>query len=168
MEQEGISIGRVILTGSASKMPVVPEIVKEVFSDIPESALFFDMDPSRTISKGLALVGPSNDKSVSFQMDVSKVLREDVPRVVKNNVANLAASLSNFLSGKMESMMISHIKAWRNGDFATFNDMNKAIMEDCRRLEDPDGLWGRIFRNREKMVYRRHRKGYCGQPEGNL
>lgn len=131
MEQEGISIGRVILTGSASKMPVVPEIVKEVFSDIPESALFFDMDPSRTISKGLALVGPSNDKSVSFQMDVSKVLREDVPRVVKNNVANLAASLSNFLSGKMESMMISHIKAWRNGDFATFNDMNKAIMEDC-------------------------------------
>ena len=90
MEQEGISIGRVILTGSASKMPVVPEIVKEVFSDIPESALFFDMDPSRTISKGLALVGPSNDKSVSFQMDVSKVLREDVPRVVKNNVANLA------------------------------------------------------------------------------
>ena len=51
--------------------------------------------------------------------------------MVKNNVANLAASLSNFLSGKMESMMISHIKAWRNGDFATFNDMNKAIMEDC-------------------------------------
>ena len=27
--------------------------------------------------------------------------------------------------------MISHIKAWRNGDFATFNDMNIAIMEDC-------------------------------------
>ncbi len=131
MEEQGISIGRVILTGSASKMPVVPEAVREVFADIPESALFFDMDPSRTISKGLALVGPSNDKSVSFQMDVAKVLNEDVPRVVKNNVGSLAVSLSDFLSEKMEGMMMKHIRAWRNGDFSTFNDMNKAIMEDC-------------------------------------
>ena len=27
--------------------------------------------------------------------------------------------------------MMKHIRAWRNGDFSTFNDMNKAIMEDC-------------------------------------
>ena len=56
-------------------------------------------------------------------------------------------------------MMISHIKAWRNGDFATFNDMNKAIMEDCSAWKiqmDYGEEYSGIVR---KMVYRRHRKG---------
>ncbi|MCC8029672.1 MAG: hypothetical protein LIO75_07760 [Lachnospiraceae bacterium] len=131
MRDEGIQVGRIILTGSASKMPVVSEVIKSVFTDLPESALFFDMDPSRTISKGLALVGPSNDKSVSFQLDVAHVLQEEVPEIVRRNLNSLASELSSWLGGEMEEMVFKHVKKWQAGDYATFNDMTLAIERAC-------------------------------------
>ncbi|MCD8132672.1 MAG: hypothetical protein LUE19_02310 [Clostridiales bacterium] len=131
MQDEGIRVGRIILTGSASKMPVVSEVIKSVFTDLPESALFFDMDPSRTISKGLALVGPSNDKSVSFQMDVAQVLQEELPEILRRNLNGLASELSSWLGGEMEQMVLKHVKIWQDGDYKTFNDMTLAIERDC-------------------------------------
>lgn len=55
MMKKNIKVGCVILTGSASKMPFVPRIVLEVFHEVPPDSLKYDMDPSRTISKGLLL-----------------------------------------------------------------------------------------------------------------
>ncbi|MCD8111044.1 MAG: hypothetical protein LUE14_13330 [Clostridiales bacterium] len=89
------------------------------------------MDPSRTISKGLALVGPSNDKSVSFQLDVSQVLQEEVPETVRRNLSGLASELSSWLGGEMEQMVLKHVKKWQNGEYKTFNDMTLAIERDC-------------------------------------
>lgn len=137
MQREKIKIGRVILTGSASKMPVVEETVRSVFQDLPETALFFDMDPSRTISKGLALVGPSNDKSLAFQLDVSQVLREEVPEIVRRNLPRLFEELSRFVGETIEPIVIAEAEKWRTGAYRTFGDMNTAIEAELapQRLE---------------------------------
>ncbi|MCD8132671.1 MAG: hypothetical protein LUE19_02305 [Clostridiales bacterium] len=137
MQREKIKIGRVILTGSASKVPIVAETVRSVFRDLPETALFFDMDPSRTISKGLALVGPSNDKSLAFQLDVSHVLRNEVPEIVRRNLPRLFEELSQLIGGIMESIVIAEAEKWRIGAYRTFGDMNSAIEAELapQRLE---------------------------------
>ncbi|MCD8111042.1 MAG: hypothetical protein LUE14_13320 [Clostridiales bacterium] len=137
MQREKIKIGRVILTGSASKVPIVAETVRSVFRDLPETALFFDMDPSRTISKGLALVGPSNDKSLAFQLDVSHVLRSEVPEIVRRNLPRLFEELSQLIGGIMESIVIAEAEKWRIGAYRTFGDMNSAIEAELapQRLE---------------------------------
>ena len=52
MAKQGIHIGYIILTGGASKMDFVARIVSEVFDEIPVP---MDLDPTRSVSKGLAL-----------------------------------------------------------------------------------------------------------------
>lgn len=55
MTKQVIDVSRIVLTGGASKMPFIKNIVLEVFNEIPADLIIYDMDPSRTVSKGLAL-----------------------------------------------------------------------------------------------------------------
>ena len=55
MSRQKLNITRIILTGSASRMPFVYAIVSRVFD---KAQVLNDADPSCSISKGLALVAP--------------------------------------------------------------------------------------------------------------
>ncbi len=131
MTGQGIKINFVILTGSASKMPFVPQIVLEVFNEVSTDDLKYDMDPSRTISKGLALVGPSNEKSKAFQDDLNHLIDEKLEKIVETNISALGKEMGSVISGILTPKMKERIKEWKNGDIETLNGMNKKIKEDC-------------------------------------
>lgn len=57
MEAENIHTKRIILTGSASQMPFVREIIQDVYSNLGDDGILRDINPSRSISMGLALIG---------------------------------------------------------------------------------------------------------------
>lgn len=126
-----IKIGRIILTGSASKMPFVGAIVKKVFSDLPDGEVLLDMDPSRSISMGLALVGPSNEKSIAFQKDLMKLLDEELPEIISQSLPKLADDLSTVINKVMNGIVMNRMHQWRSGSIRTLNDMSALIKSDC-------------------------------------
>ncbi len=131
LEAKKLKVGRILLTGSASKMPFVAEIVESVFSEIPKNSVLSDMNPSRSISMGLALVGPSNEKSKNFQADLAELVKIDVPECVKNNLPSLADDLSGIIENIINTIVCGKIKDWRNNKYKTLNDMTAAIEADC-------------------------------------
>lgn len=129
--RRGIRTGRIILTGSASKMPFVGPIVKRVFSDLPDGGVLLDMNPSRSISMGLALVGPSNEKSAAFQKDLLKLLDEELPQTIEQSLPRLADSLSAVINNVVNRIVKNRLGQWRSGSIRTLNDMSALIQEDC-------------------------------------
>lgn len=131
MNRKGIQVGHIILTGSASKMTFVPKIILEVFSEVSSSSLKYDMDPSRTISKGLALVGPSDDKSKIFMQDVNRLIDEKLPQIVKENIPALGNEMGTIISNVIVPIIKERINDWKKCHITTINTMNRRIEEDC-------------------------------------
>lgn len=131
MTKQNIKVGCIILTGSASKMPFVPRIVLEVFNEVSADSLKYDMDPSRTISKGLALVGPSNEKSKAFQDDLNHLIDEKLETIVDNNIPALGKKMGTVISDILTPKMKACIKDWKEGKIDTLNAMNQRIKSDC-------------------------------------
>ena len=134
MTKQGVKVGCIILTGSASKMPFVPRIVREVFNEVSADLLKYDMDPSRTISKGLALVGPSNEKSKAFQEDLNQLIDEKLETIVANNVPSLGKEMGTVISDILTPKMKARIKDWKEGKIDTLNEMNQSIKSDCSEV----------------------------------
>lgn len=131
MSKMGIKVGHIILTGSASKMPFAPQIVLEVFNEISSDSLGYDMDPSRTISKGLALVGPSNEKSEAFRKDLKTLVDEKLGKIIKGNIPALSKKMGEIISGVIKPVIKSRVSEWKNGSITTLNGMNQKIKNDC-------------------------------------
>lgn len=131
MDDQGIRISRIIMTGSASKMPFVSEIVSEVFNEVPADGVLNDMNPSRSISMGLALVGPSNEKSKKFQEDLEVVLEKEVSEVVTQDIPQLADSLSEILAKKVVGIVKNRMHQWKRSEIKTLDDMTAKIKQDC-------------------------------------
>lgn len=145
MLKKGIKIGRIILTGSASKMPFVPEIVKEVFSELSNGGVLADMNPSRTISMGLALVGLSNDKSIEFQKDVNQLIDKELPNIIEKDLPKLADSLSDVIDREVTCIVKDNMKQWRSGNVDTLERMTNKIKQDCSETN----LQKRLLNNKE-------------------
>ena len=133
MDTQGLHIGRIILTGSASRMPIVPVIIKKVFHDLPQDSVLADMNPSRSISMGLALVGPSNEKSKGFQRDLEVLMKETVPEVVEQDLPKLAEELAGIIEGIVNEIVKSNILRWRRCEISTLNAMMDTIKRECNQ-----------------------------------
>ena len=131
MTAQGIKISRIIMTGSASKMPFVPEIVSKVFNEVPDNGILNDMNPSRSISMGLALVGPSNETSADFQKDLEELLAKKAPEIIDKDMPKLAADISGSIEEEVRKIVKVRILQWREGKFKTLEDMMDAVKMDC-------------------------------------
>lgn len=126
-----LRIGRIIMTGSATRMPVVSRVVKKVFSELPADAILKDMDPSRSISKGLALVGVNEEKTNAFDKDVHAVIKTSVPQIVRDNVPALAEKLTPIIYAEVQKVIFESAGLWRNGTITTLSDMTSRITREC-------------------------------------
>lgn len=131
MEAQGVKLGRIILTGSASKMPFIREVISSVFNELDEDSLLNDMNPSRSISMGLALVGPSDEKYRMFIEAVEGLLDKDLPEIIKKNIPDLAKPLSEVIDKIVIKIMKKHMQKWRTGGYKTIADMTKGIEAEC-------------------------------------
>ena len=111
-------------------MPVVREVVAEVFNDTGSNNIMLDMDPSRTISKGLALIGPYSVKSEMFREDARKLCEERLPVIIERNIPSLAERISPVIRDIAENVVMSRVREWRSGWISTINDMKAKIESD--------------------------------------
>lgn len=135
MEEAGVEVARIILTGSASRMDFVKPIIKEVFNEVSEKDILNDTDPSRTISKGLALAGLANDRSKRFQADLVNVIQQKLPKIIEDNLDDLANPLSEEVAKTFEEIARKRMIEWRAGKITTLNDMNDQIKADCEEYK---------------------------------
>ena len=130
-DSQKIKIGRIILTGSASKMPIVPEIVKKVFSELPDGGILKDMDPSRSISKGLALVGANEEKTKAFDAEIHSLIRNVVPGIIKEDIPKLATSISPIIYKEVKAIIFQKADDWKAGRIRTLRSMSEQIRDAC-------------------------------------
>ena len=131
INEKEISVQSVILTGSASKMPLVKEIVTEVFSEDQDTSVLLDMDPSRSISQGLTLVGPANERSSAFQNEIEEAFIEKIPTIIREDIPPLAESIGTEVEKIVSDIAKQELEKWREGEYNTINDLQKAIEEKC-------------------------------------
>ncbi len=130
LRENNTNIGRIIVTGGASWMPVVGDVIKSVFFENADDVII-DMDPSRSISKGLALVGPYEEKSEKFRRDVGTLLNSRLPEIINRNIPKLADLIAPVISNIVEGTVVSRIREWRAGSITTINGMKARIESDC-------------------------------------
>ncbi len=126
-----IKIGRIIMTGSASKMPLVSEIVKKVFYELPDGGILKDMDPSRSISKGLALVGANEEKTKAFDAEVHQLIKNVVPGIIKEDIPKLADAISPVIYQEVKDIIFDRADAWKAGRITTLRSMSEQIKAEC-------------------------------------
>lgn len=132
IEEKNIKINQIILTGSASKMPAVKEITQKVFSNVTSKDIFMDMNPSKTISKGLALVGISNDKSEEFQNDAKILIKNKVSQIASDNISKLAEPLAEAVTDIIcDDIILPELKKWRNGKYISLQDAMDEVNQKC-------------------------------------
>lgn len=131
LEARDIRVGRIIMTGSASRMPVVPEIVRSVFSSVDEDELLMDMNPSRSISMGLALGGCSHDKTRLFRRALDDFIANDMPGCITGRLPELADSVSDIVDKIVQGIVRERFTQWRSGKIRTLRSMTEAIKHDC-------------------------------------
>ena len=129
--EQSLIIGRIIMTGSATKMTFIPPIIREAFSALDGDDILQDSAPSRSISRGLSLVGPSNMISKSFQADMEAILDEEIPQIVAQNIPALADTLGALVEKIVSDIIRKRMVAWRNGEIKTINEMSSLIEQDC-------------------------------------
>lgn len=127
LQDMGLKIGRIIMTGSAVRMSFVPEIIREVFNEVPKNEKILDASPSHSISKGLALVGSSDAKSKQFQQTIEQLNSTDIPEIIKRDLPSLASNIAPIIENIIVRVVLEQVERWRKGYIKTLNDMSANI-----------------------------------------
>ncbi|MBQ6002166.1 MAG: hypothetical protein IJL18_04870, partial [Synergistaceae bacterium] len=124
---------------SASKMPFVEEIITEVFKG---AEVIPDVDPSRSISMGLALSGPFDEKSKYFRIELEELISKELPEIVKKDLPPLADKISNIIENVVLDIVGTRFRQWKSGNITTMNRMIDRINGDLSEKELNEKLTG--------------------------
>ena len=127
MTQKGIKAARIIITGSASKMPFVKDIISEVFTG---SEIISDVDPSRSISMGLTLAGPFDAKSKAFRDEVEAFIRDELPEIVRADMPVLAGQIAPIIEGIVMNTVSRRFSQWQKCEITTLDGMMGTVKGD--------------------------------------
>ena len=131
LEAKAIKVNAIILTGGASKMDFIAEIVNKIFSNCK---CIRDTEPSVCIAMGLARWGRQNINTIYFMEEVENFLQNDLPDIVKNKVDSLRTKLTEKLVDGLSYKVIKPtILDWRDrNSIYTLNGLASAILSKAK------------------------------------
>lgn len=123
-------VEEIVLTGSASKMPFIKNICKEVFN-FTDKEFLGDNDRGACIADGLARMGASQEKSRKFREKCEQFKTEIVPQIVRNHYSLFAEKnceiIYNIIVGKI---IIPTCEDWsKKTNNSSLNDLFDVIKE---------------------------------------
>jgi hypothetical protein len=139
LENKGIKINTIILTGSASKMDFIPEIVHKIFSNCK---CIQDTEPGLCIAMGLARWGNRSINSINFTDEVEQFLQNDLPKIVSGKIDSLRSKLiENLINGLSDKVIKPILFDWRNRNgIYTLNGLESNIVSRSKSwLEGKEG-----------------------------
>ncbi len=113
----------VVLTGGASRMAVVLELCRQVFSSAGK--IIRGMEPEFTIARGLARIGRTDILSNGLKQAIETLGDSiDISALVAQRIPGLIDSLAEPLADELISHAIGpSLAAWRDGQLRTLNDI---------------------------------------------
>lgn len=165
----------VLLTGGASRMPLVREVAMKVFgADVVRQGT----EPGLAIARGLAIVGNIDRRVEAFQKDVDRFVRDVLPELVKSRTDDFADRIAAALTeGMTERLVVPEIRRWVVNEHKTLNETSAAVERalagwlqtaECEeRLGKVTVEWfnevSRDVRRQTESICERH-----GMPKGTL
>jgi molecular chaperone DnaK (HSP70) len=127
LENKGIKVNTIVLTGSASKMDFIPEIVHKIFSNCKCTK---DTEPGLCIAMGLARWGKKSINSIHFTEEVEHFLQNDLPKIVSGKIDSLRSKLTeNLINGLSNKVIKPVLFDWRNRNgIYTLNGLESKIV----------------------------------------
>ncbi len=129
IERRGVSYGRVLLAGGASRMPFTEDITRRVFDPDGEAGLVLkDPEPSHMVSRGLARWGRKRDSVEAFSRAARDLLRERLPGLIDAGFDPLKERLSAGLADEIfDGLVAPVLEQWKDGAFKTGQDVRAEI-----------------------------------------
>ncbi len=120
-DNKEIRVSAVFLTGNASKMTFISEIVEDVFLS---SRFQPDSEPELSIAFGLARWGRIDLHTQNFLEKINQTIDKELEDLVKRNFYTLKNSLAEILTDELLNEVIKPcMYAWREGDIQTVKDL---------------------------------------------
>ena len=116
----------VLLTGGASRMPLIETICAEIF---PEAQILRGLEPEYAIARGLCHALRIDQKTKGFSEAVGELIRsDDMEKLVMNRLGELYEAVSGTMTDKLADKLAPEAFAmWRGGALDTINDISDEI-----------------------------------------
>ncbi len=126
----------ILLTGGASRMPLIAQIAQEIF---PNARILRGLEPEYAIARGLCHALRIDQKTQGFSQAVRELIRsEDMEQLVMSRMPQLYEATAHILTDQLVDEIIPQAFAlWRNGGIRTINDISGEITRQVyRKLEN--------------------------------
>ncbi|MEO1658385.1 MAG: hypothetical protein AAFR65_11745 [Pseudomonadota bacterium] len=128
IERRGVTYGRVLLAGGASRMPFTEEITRQVFGGDDAGLVLRDPEPSHMVSRGLARWGRKRDSVEQFSRAARDLLREKLPDLIEEAFDPLKERLCAGLADEIfDGLVAPVLEQWKEGAFKTGQDVRAEI-----------------------------------------
>ena len=125
MEARSMKLGAILLTGGASRMGFIRDILEEVITDVEFTP---DNEPEFCIARGLSRWGKVHQSTEELQKKVHSDVLSTIEPEVRAQLPNLQRSLSKTLAeGIMNESFVPKMKDWQQGNITTLADMEDEI-----------------------------------------
>lgn len=149
LESQGINdIKGILLTGGASRMPVIKDTCKEMFPNLGMK-IIQSPKPQYTIANGLARWGRLQLHTDAFMHDIDVFCGQRIGAIVENNVKALYGTVSTKIGDRLISIVKEKFDDWKSGNIMTISSMNyridgaikewleKTLPEEIKKLSVP-------------------------------
>ncbi len=116
----------ILLTGGASRMPLIEEICRKVF---PEAQVLRGLEPEYAIARGLCHTLRIDQKTRGFSEAVGALIRsDDMENLVMRRLGELYEAVSGTITDRLTDKLAPDAFAlWRSGGLETINDISEEI-----------------------------------------
>ena len=123
----------ILLTGGASRMPMIGDICRECF---PEAQVLRGLEPEYAIARGLCHALRIDQKIQGFSEAVHRLIEsDDMEDLVMNHLGELYRAVSVPLTDQLVDEIAPEVfRLWRAGGLKSINDISEEIAERSRQM----------------------------------
>ena len=133
----------ILLTGGASRMPLIAEICRAVF---PESQVLRGLEPEYAIARGLCHALRIDRKIQGFSGAVHRLIEsDDMENLVTGHLHELYRAVSAPLTDQLVDVVAPDVfRLWRAGGLKSINDISDEIAAQAKELLGSEQMRGLI------------------------
>lgn len=136
-ELTGMLPETILLTGGASRMPLISEICREIF---PEAQVLKGLEPEYAIARGLCHALRIDQRIQGFSEAVHRLIEsDDMENLVTDHLSELYRAVSVPLTDQLiDGIAPDVFRLWRAGGLKSINDISDEIAARARELLGSD------------------------------
>ncbi len=129
----------ILLTGGASRMPLIEETAREIF---PEAQVLRGLEPEFAIARGLCYALRIDQRTKGFNEAVGALIRsDDMENLVLARMPELFEMVARPLSDRLVDDVAPDVFAlWRSGGLKTFDNIGGELSARMRRIMEGEEM----------------------------